>query len=167
MVETNRSAAAAGVWGLAVPDFRRRLVQRLVEQLRSRSEATRRAAADSLAEAGEAAALTLCVAFRNATSAAVRVCLAGVLGRIGRTLGPAARLDVEIYLGLALSAAKDGAVVTAVLGAMETMEPGSAAAHLATMTWAGRSPDAPPTEGSSCANKGRPRSGSSRKRDRP
>jgi hypothetical protein len=126
-------AAAAGVWEVVTADVRRRLVQRLVDQLRSRSEATRRAA-ESLTEAGEPAVPPLCVAFRNATSAPVRVCLAGVLGRIGRTMGPAARLDVENYLGLALSAAKDGAVVAAILGAMETMEPGSAAVHLATLT---------------------------------
>jgi hypothetical protein len=160
-------AAAAGVWEVVIPEVRRRLVQRLVDQLRSRSEATRRAAAESLAEAGEPAVPTLCVAFRNATSAAVRVCLAGVLGRIGCTLGPAAWMAIEIQFGHALSAARDGAVVAAVLGAMETMEPGSAAVHLARRAWADRSPDAPPTEDSSCAKRERHRSGTSRKRDRP
>jgi hypothetical protein len=130
---------AARVWGLVLPDIHRRLVERLVDQLRSRSEATRQAAADSLVEAGEPAVRTLCVAFR-AASDPVRVCLAGVLGRIGRTLGPAGQFEIENFLGMALSAAKDGAVAAAILGAMDAMEPGSAALHLAMRT-APRGPD--------------------------
>ena len=114
------------------------IIDRLIDQLNQRCEATQRCAAESLVEMGEVTLPSLRCALTSARSSTVKAHVAAILGRMGRTATPRRQMEIDVALEVALAKATDPKVVAAILAAMDQLHPGSAEMQMTLRSLASR-----------------------------
>jgi hypothetical protein len=126
--EERRRETVGCLLRVAIPPVQARVTDRLIDVLRTGSQAGRRGAADSLAEIGEAAAPALQHALltsRRRPAFCIR--LVELLVRIGRALPPARRFPIQIDLGITQALTQHVELAAAIEWAFRELHPGIAA----------------------------------------
>ena len=126
-----RQNAVTHTLTMAIPPVRKRIIDRLMALLKSRSKQIRGAAAESLFEMGEVALPGLRYAILSAQDGTLKVRLAEILGRIGATCSPARQWEIQVAFEVTMAKTKTPKVIAAVLKAMDQICPGSAEIEIA------------------------------------
>jgi hypothetical protein len=119
-----RRAAVTCTWQPALAPVRGLVIERLADRLQRRRGNGWAHAAESLGEIGSEAAPTLCRRLLITRSTEFQIRLVAVLARIGQTLPPRERIDIQTALSFALAKTQDVKVGVAFLYALEQIKPG-------------------------------------------